>query len=170
MESHGLPGIAHGGIQPRIRDADDDIRLNGVLQRQKRARPLPGNVNTGPVNNGIGPGKIDKFKHAQPLFRLSTVRGVGADTVLIRHHDLAGADVPLKRGANGVQCAGLRGKDHGPVLQPPHAQWAEAMGSRTAMSFVGEDSTREYAPSMRFMAAETAASIEPHLSRSCTIR
>ena len=65
IRDSGLPGKAKRSIKPRIRRADDDVRLHGVLERQKRAGALTRNVNGAAVQHGIRPGKIDEFKHAE---------------------------------------------------------------------------------------------------------
>ena len=48
--------------------------------------------------------------------------------MLVRHHDLAGLDVPLELCADGVQRAGFRGEHDVPVFQSAHAQRAEPVG------------------------------------------
>ena len=52
---------------------------------------------------------------------------VGLHLVPGHHHHLAGLDVPVEGGADGVQGAAFGGKHH-VVPDVPHAQWAEAVG------------------------------------------
>ena len=63
--------------------------------------------------------------------------GVGLDARLVHHHDLAGADVPLELGADGVQSAGLGGEHHTAVLQLAHTQGAETVGVPDGNEFGG---------------------------------
>ena len=99
-----------------------------MLQCQKCAGPLAGDVNAAAVDHGIGPGKIDELKHAQPLLGLTAVGGVGANAVFVGDHDLAGKNIPVKLRADGVQRTGFGGKHHAAVLQMSHAQRAEPVG------------------------------------------
>ena len=55
--------VAHGGIQPRIRHTDNNIRLDGMLLRQEGTGLLPGQAYAASVQHGIRPCKIDVFKH-----------------------------------------------------------------------------------------------------------
>ena len=53
---------------------------------------------------------------------------VGANAGRVDDNDLAGADVALKLGADGVERAGFRREDNRAVLQMPHAEGTEAVG------------------------------------------
>ena len=99
-----------------------------MLQRQKCAGPLAGDMNAAAVDHGIGPGKIDELKHAQPLLGLAAVGGVGTDAAFVGDHDLTGEDIPVKLRADGIQRAGFGGKHHTAVLQMSHTQRAEPVG------------------------------------------
>jgi len=111
----GGPGIAHGGVQPGIRHADDHVRGHGMPLRQARPRPDPGGVDVHPVDDGVRPGKIDILKDTGTLFGLSAVVADAAHAVSVEHQDLAGQQVAHEFCLQGVQRAALGGDDVAPV-------------------------------------------------------
>ena len=56
-----------------------------------------------------------------------------------------------------------------PSFSLPMRRGRKPWGARTAISLLGDEMTREYAPTRRSMAAETASSMELCFSRSCTM-
>ena len=98
-----------------------------MLEREKRACTLPGDMNAGAVNDRVRTCKIDELKHAQLPGRLAAVADIGFDAGSVGHDDLAGQDVALKMGTDGVERAGLGGEHHTAIFEPAHTKRAEAM-------------------------------------------
>ena len=71
----GLAGVADGGVQAAVGHADDDVRLDGMLQSQEGSGPQTGLVDTGAVHHRVGPGEVDKLKDAQAALALVAVAG-----------------------------------------------------------------------------------------------
>ena len=140
-----------------------------MLEREERACALACDVDAAAVDDGVRAGEVDELEDAKLLRRFAAVARVGANAGRVDDNDLAGADVALKLGADGVERAGFRREDNRAAFRCPMQRGRKAWGSRAAMSFVGEERTGEYAPSMRSIAAETASSMEPRLSLSCTM-
>ena len=99
-----------------------------MLLRQEGPGPLSGQVHAASVDNGVGPRKVDKLKHAHaPLCRVA-VAPVQLDALGGDNDDLPGQQVPLKHGAHRVQGAGFGSKDDLSAGPSAHAKGPEAMG------------------------------------------
>ena len=90
--------------------------------------PSSGQVDAASVNNGIGPRKVDKLKHAHAPSGGIAVAPVQLDPISGDNDDLAGQQIPLKHGAHRVKGAGFGGKHDLPAGPPAHAQGPEAVG------------------------------------------
>ena len=123
----GLLGIAKGGVQAGVRNADDHVRLNGVLQRQKGPGALPRGVDAAAVYDGVRTGEVDVLKDAQRAGALAAMGGYAAQAALVRDDDLAGTHVPHELCTDAVQRAALGGKDPA-VSQPSDAERPETVG------------------------------------------
>lgn len=123
----GLLGIAEGGVQAGVRNADDHVRLNGVLQRQKGSGALPRGVDAAAVYDGVRTGEVDVLKDAQRAGALAAMGGYAAQAALVRDDDLAGTHVPHELCTDAVQRAALGGKDPA-VSQPSDAERPETVG------------------------------------------
>ena len=124
-----LLGVAQRGVQTGVRRADDDIRFHGMLLRQKTSGLQAGFVYAGAFDHAVGAGKVDVLKHAQGVGGNAAVAVQTAQTVAVGDHDLAGAHIAHKLGADGIQTAGFAGKDPALVVgQSADAQRAEAVG------------------------------------------
>ena len=124
----GGSGVADGGVQPGVRDADHRVRLHRVLRRQEGPGPPARPADPGPIDHRIGPGKIDELEYAQPARHAAAAAPVRAHAGGVRRHHLAGLDIPQKLRAHRVQGAALGGEDDHPVLPAAHAQGPEAEG------------------------------------------
>ena len=139
---YGMPdcsGIAEGGVQAGVRHADDHVRLNGVLQRQKGARRAArAGVDAAAVYDGVRTGKVDVLKDAQRAGRTGR-----SGAVMLRRpplsadHDLAGTHVPHELCTDAVQRAALGGKDPAVCPAAPMQSGRKPWGSRTAISLLG---------------------------------
>jgi len=98
-----------------------------MLEREERARALARDVDAAAIDDGVRAGEVDELKDAELLRRFAAVARVGANAGCVDDDDLAGADVALELGADGVERAGLGGKDDGAVLQLTHAEGPEAV-------------------------------------------
>ena len=105
--------VAEGGVEAGVGDADDDVRLHGVLEREEGARPLARRVDAAAVNHGVGAREVDELEDA--LGRLpAAVAAVGLYAVAGDGHYLAGLDVAQELRAYGVEGAALAG--YGPAV------------------------------------------------------
>ena len=95
--------------------------------RQKPSRPNAGSVHRGPVDDRVGPCKINVFEHAQGTGRSPAVAADGADPVAVRDHDLPRVQIPDEPGSDGIQGTGLGSKDDPSLRGLSHAQRPEAM-------------------------------------------
>ena len=98
----------HRRWHPGIRHRHDHIRRHRAFAGQLRADPLARVIHRHPLDDGIRPGKIDVFEHAEPR-GIAGERLDGAHPAVIDHHDLAGLDIAHEFGADDVERAGLAG-------------------------------------------------------------
>ena len=111
----GLLGIADGGVKAGVRNADNNVRLNGMLQGEESACSDPCRVNAAAVDYRIGAGKVDVFKNAERAGLFVAVVFNGAHAVFIKNNNLSGLDVADKLRPHCVKRAAFRGNDVAPV-------------------------------------------------------
>ena len=114
-------------IKSRIGHADYDIRLNGMLKREKCARTASRLMNAAPVYHRIGTREIHVLKYADALRRGVAEVGYMLYPVLAENDYLAGANIRLKGRADRVERAGLRCDNIASVGQSAVAERAEAV-------------------------------------------
>ena len=88
-----------------------------MLKREERACALACDVDAAAVDDGVRAGEVDELEDAELLRRFAAVARVGANAGRVDDDDLAGADVALELGADGVERAGFRCEDNRAVLQ-----------------------------------------------------
>ena len=124
----GSPGVAQSGIQTRIRDADDDVRIHTVGLGQNGACPHPRFVNADTLDGGVRAGKVDVLENTQPPGRGAAMAPVAVDAALVEGQNLAGKQIPFRHRAHSMEGAGFGGDHIGSVRHAAIAQGAEAMG------------------------------------------
>ena len=123
----GAAGIADGGRDTGVRHAHNHVRADRVLHGEVFSGLLPGQLHRRAVDHGVRAGKIDVLKGAQCAPGLYAAPEGAHAPPAVCHDYLPRLDIPDKRRAQGVQRAGLRGKDHR-VPHAPHAQGPHAAG------------------------------------------
>ena len=118
--------VTDGAGKTAVGDADDQVRVDGVLLCQKLTREHARFVDGLTVDDAVGAGEIDVLENARARVcrAKSLVRG---ELSVMKGDDLARLDVAHKLGADRVESAGLGGKD---VIfaYPAHAKRADTEG------------------------------------------
>ena len=118
-------GIADGGAQAGVRDAEDHVGLHGVLLVEDPSGFFPEGVDIDPFDVAVGTGEIDVFHRAEGV-AAEPGPAAGPEARGIGRNQFAGlyiADIPCPDGAQG---AGFAAEDKA-ASQPTDGQRAEAV-------------------------------------------
>src|SRR5919202_1555644 len=98
---------ADRGGRARIRDGEDEVRLDGSLLGEAFPHPDPRAVQLDAAELRVGPREVDELEDAHFPAVVRGDRLARADTVLVDDDELAGADLALEVGSEEVERRGL---------------------------------------------------------------
>ena len=123
----GLLRVADRGVKTRVGNADDDIRLNGMLEREESSRAASRLVDVASVYRRVGTREINVLENAHPVGSLSAVLRDTANAALVEYDDLARLDIADELRADGIERAALGRDDVRAVLRLSVAERTEAV-------------------------------------------
>src|SRR5262249_5485524 len=113
--------VTDRGRHARIRNRDDDIRIDMAFARQFSADAFARLVDARPFNDAVGPREINMLEDANPAFvmleRHPPAHPAGTDD-----DNLAGFDVAFELGPDDVERTGLRSQNPR-LADPAQDQW-----------------------------------------------
>ena len=101
---------AERSVKSAVRAADDDVRLNRVLQRKIMTCTQTRAVDARTLDDRVGARKINELEHAHGA-PLTAVGPNALNAVLVDNDYLSGFDIPDEIGASAVECAALGSHD-----------------------------------------------------------
>src|SRR5207244_11829613 len=110
-------GETDSGRCARVRDRQDQIRLDGRLLGEPLAHADTGPVDLDAGKAGVGPREIEELEHAEGATVRLGHRLLGYAAVVVDRDALAQADLALELGAAEVERAGCGG-EHPVAVEP----------------------------------------------------